>query len=154
MFPQNSYDTTQSENGENSTNKIISSELCHTPNYDPETYQTIIKNGNVELIKDYRNIRNWFIKFLFTPIDAISIYEGTGFGTSLSRLKGRKTLTCLEMVQIKKEIEDGAKLHPSIKKVTDVKIYKVGSSLIIEITAKLTDGVIWTDKIEAFNIYG
>lgn len=154
MFPLNSYDTTQSENGENSTNKIISTELCYTPNYDPETYQTVVKNGNVELIKDYRNIRNWFIKFLFTPIDAIPIYEGTGFGTSLSRLKGRKTLTCLEMVQIKKEIEDGAKLHPAIKKITDVKIYKVGSSLIIEITAKLTDGVIWTDKIEAFNIYG
>ena len=113
MFPQNSYDTTQNENGENSTNKIISTELCYTPNYDPETYQTVVKNGNVELIKDYRNIRNWFIKFLFTPIDAIPIYEGTGFGTSLSRLKGRKTLTCLEMVQIKKEIEDGAKLHPA-----------------------------------------
>ena len=154
MFPQNSYDTTQSENGENNTNKIISTELCYTPNYDPETYQTVVKNGNVELIKDYRNIRNWFIKFLFTPIDAIPIYEGTGFGTSLSRLKGRKTLTCLEMVQIKKEIEDGAKLHPAIKKITDVKIYKIGSSLIIEITAKLIDGVIWTDKIEAFKIYG
>lgn len=154
MFPQNSYDTTQSENGENNTNKIISTELCYTPNYDPETYQTVVKNGNIELIKDYRNIRNWFIKFLFTPIDAIPIYEGTGFGTSLSRLKGRKTLTCLEMVQIKKEIEDGAKIHPAIKKITDVKMYKVGSSLIIEITAKLIDGVIWTDKIEAFNIYG
>lgn len=154
MFPQNFYDTTQSENGENKTNKIISTELCYTPNYDPETYQTVVKNGNIELIKDYRNIRNWFIKFLFTPIDAIPIYEGTGFGTSLSRLKGRKTLTCLEMVQIKKEIEDGAKLHPAIKKITDVKMYKVGSSLIIEITAKLIDGVIWTDKIEAFNIYG
>lgn len=154
MFPQNSYDTTQSENGEISTNKIISTELCYTPNYDPETYQTVVKNGNIELIKDYKNIRNWFIKFLFTPIDAIPIYEGTGFGTSLSRLKGRKTLTCLEMVQIKKEIEDGAKLHPAIKKITNVKMYKVGSSLIIEITAKLIDGVIWTDKIEAFNIYG
>lgn len=154
MFPQNSYDTTQSENGENNTNKIISTELCYTPNYNPETYQTVVKNGNIELIKDYRNIRNWFIKFLFTPIDAIPIYEGTGFGTSLSRLKGRKTLTCLEMVQIKKEIEDGAKIHPAIKKITDVKMYKVGSSLIIEITAKLIDGVIWTDKIEAFNIYG
>lgn len=154
MFPQNYYDTTQSENGENKTNKIISTELCYTPNYDPETYQTVVKNGNIELIKDYRNIRNWFIKFLFTPIDAIPIYEGTGFGTSLSRLKGRKTLTCLEMVQIKKEIEDGAKLHPAIKKITNVKMYKVGSSLIIEITAKLIDGVIWTDKIEAFNIYG
>lgn len=154
MFPQNSYDTTQSENGENNTNKIISTELCYSPNYNPETYQTVVKNGNIELIKDYRNIRNWFIKFLFTPIDAIPIYEGTGFGTSLSRLKGRKTLTCLEMVQIKKEIEDGAKIHPAIKKITDVKMYKVGSSLIIEITAKLIDGVIWTDKIEAFNIYG
>lgn len=84
MFPQNSYDTTQSENGENNTNKIISTELCYTPNYNSETYQTVVKNGNIELIKDYRNIRNWFIKFLFTPIDAIPIYEGTGFGTSLS----------------------------------------------------------------------
>lgn len=54
MFPQNSYDTTQDANGENNTNKIISTELCYTPNYDPETYQTVVKNGNVELIKDYR----------------------------------------------------------------------------------------------------
>ncbi len=76
------------------------------PKYDFKNSRTVMKNGNIEFIKDYRNIRNWFIKFLFTPIDAIPIYEGTGFG----------------------------------------------SSLIIEITAKLIDGVIWTDKIEAFKI--
>ena len=152
MFPQNSYNSSKNENTENN-NKIISTELCYTPDYNPETSQTVIKNGNVELIKDYRNIRNWFIKFIFTPVNAIPIYAGTDFGTSLLKIRGQKSLFGIEMVQLKKEIQTGAKLHPAIKEIQDVKLYKVGTSLFIKIVARLIYGVIWTDKIEAFKIY-
>ena len=151
MFPQNSTSITDSTQTEK--NKIISDTLCYTPNYNYDNYSSVVKNGSIELIKDYRNIKNWFIKFIFTPIDTLKIYEGTGFGTSLSKLRGQKTVNCLELVQIKKEIQDGAKLNPAIKEVTSIKLYKIDSNLIITINAELIDGITWTDEIEVVKFY-
>lgn len=93
MFPQNTVSITNDEVSEEITETLyntISKELCYTPNYDFSACQTIFKNGSPELIKDYRNIKNWFVKFVFTPIDKFKIYEGTGFGTSIFKLIGKK----------------------------------------------------------------
>ena len=113
MFPQ----TTTTEIYETqSINSIISDnqKIYKTPDYDFDNMQTRLKNGDVALVDDYRNVRNWIMKFLYTPIDIKEIYEGTGFGTSLYRLKGCKTISPLQFSQIKKEIEDGFLLNPNI----------------------------------------
>jgi len=161
MFPQSYISVTEnSDNSENSENTnslaydTLSTELCYTPNYNFETFQTVLKNGSPELIKDYRNIKNWFVKFVFTPIDKLKIYEGTGFGTSILSLIGKKDISCLELAQVKKEIEDGAILHPAISRISEVKLYKIKSQLNIEITANLKNGVVWSDTIEVIDFYG
>lgn len=157
MFPQNTVSITNDVVSEEITETLyntISKDLYYTPNYDFSTCKTIFKNGSPELIKDYRNIKNWFTKFVLTPIDTFKIYEGTGFGTSLLRLIGKKDVSCLELAQVKKEIEDGATLHPAISKITGISFFKNGSDLYIEIRALLQDGIEWADTIEVINFYG
>ncbi len=156
MFPQNTLSITNDEVTEKSVeilHNTISTELCYAPDYDFSTCQTVFKNGSPELIKDYRNIKNWFTKFILTPIDTIKIYEGTGFGTSLLRLIGKKDVSCLEPAQVKKEIEDGAILHPAIYKISNVVLYKIGTALNIEITAILKNGIEWSSTIEVIDFY-
>lgn len=151
MFPQFATNET-SQNG--TTNSIISDnqKIYKTPDYDFDNMQTRLKNGDAVLVDDYRNVRNWIMKFLYTPIDIKEIYEGTGFGTSLYRLRGCKTISPLQFSQIKKEIEDGFLLNPNIQSVEDVQLWKEDKKTMLYIKVKLTDGYILEEKTEVYSI--
>lgn len=153
MFPEN---VTSDLASDTITNSIISnSDYIHkTLNYDYNKRQVIIKNGDVDLVDNYENVRNWIIKFIRTPIDVMEIYQGTGFGTSAYMLKGSKSITGLQYAQIKKEIEDGFKLNPNILAVTGFDMYKDDKNLYISVKVKLQDGYILEEKTEAWNIKG
>lgn len=151
MFPQTNTTTEEISQTEN---RIISDgeKIYKTPNYDFDNMQTVLKNGEAELVDDYRNVRNWIMKFLCTPIDKKEIYEGTGFGTSLYMLKGYKSISALQFSQIKKEIEDGFLLNPNIQSVEDVRLWKEDRTTMVYIKVKLTDGYILEEKTEVFNV--
>lgn len=113
MFPQTT--TTQASEAVTSGSIISDNQKIYkTPDYDFDNMQTRLKNGDAVLVDNYRNVRSWIMKFLYTPIDIKENYEGTGFGTSLYRLRGCKTISPLQFSQIKKEIEDGFLLNPNI----------------------------------------
>lgn len=149
MFPQ-----TNTTTEETTANSVISDgeQIYKTPDYDFATLKTILKNGDVSLVDDYKNVRNWIVKFLNTPIDKKEIYEGTGFGTSLYKLKGYKSISALQFAQIKKEIEDGFLLNPNIKSVEDVRLWKEERTTMLHVKVKLADGYILEEKTEVINV--
>lgn len=152
MFPE-SITSEETSTNENLYNIISDSEYIRkTPNYDFDKNKTVIKDGNVEIIEDYQNVRNWIIKFLITPIDIVPIYQGTGFGTSAYKLRGYKSISGLMYAQIKSEIENGFKLNPNILQVLDVGIEKDDTSLVISVKVKLQDGYILEEKTEVYNL--
>ena len=152
MFPE-SITNEETSTSENTYNVISDSAYIRkTPNYDFLQNKTVISDGNVEVVDDYQNVRNWIIKFLITPIDKVPIYEGTGFGTSAYKLRGYKSISGLMYAQIKNEIENGFKLNPNILKVLDVGLEKEESALVISAKVKLKDGYILEEKTEIFNL--
>lgn len=152
MFPE-SITSEETSTNENTYNVISDSEYIRkTPNYDFLQNKTVISDGNVEVVDDYQNVRNWIIKFLITPIDKVPIYQGTGFGTSAYKLRGYKSISGLMYAQIKSEIEQGFRLNPNILQVLDVGLAKEETSLIISAKVKLKDGYILEEKTEIFNL--
>lgn len=154
MFPQNITTTEEETTTESGSYNIISdsAKIYKTPNYDYSQMKTVLKNGDVNLVDDYQNVRNWIIKFLRTPIDVYKIYEGTGFGTSAYKLKGYKAIDGLIYAQIKSEVEQGFKLNPNILAVTEFDMYKEDKSLMIYVKVKLQDGYILEEKTEVYTI--
>jgi len=154
MFPQNITTTEEETQTETGTYNIISdsAKIYKTPNYDYSQMKTVLKNGDVNLVDDYQNVRNWIIKFLRTPVDIYKIYEGTGFGTSAYKLKGYKAIDGLIYAQIKSEVEQGFKLNPNILAVTGFDMYKEDKSLMIYVKVKLQDGYILEEKTEIYII--
>ena len=105
MFPV-SVTSDTNENNDAAYNIISDSgKIRLTPDYDFDNDKTVIKDGDVSLIDNYKNVRNWIAKFFDTKIDSKEIYEGTGFGTSLYALKGKKNISGEDFAQIKKEVE-------------------------------------------------
>lgn len=154
MFPENIV--TSESVSVTATDNIISNSdyIRKTLNYDYDKRQVVIKNGSVDLVDGYKNVRNWIIKFIRTPIDVMPIYEGTGFGTSAYKLKGSKAISGLQFAQIKKEVQDGFLLNPNILVVADFDMYKNGKSLYISVGVKLQDGYILKEKTEVWKIKG
>lgn len=150
MFPVNNINDEEIP----TYNEIISdsSKIYKTPNFNFEKKYIILKNGDVDLVDNYENVRNWIILFLRTPRGVYKIYEGTPFGTSLYLIRGCKNISGKEYAQIKSEIEDGFKLNPNIKCVLDVQLYKKDKILGVYVKCQLIDGYILEEKTEVFNI--
>lgn len=155
MFPNNTQSTTNvTVDVQNGKYNTISDDLkiYNTLDFDIENKKIILLNGDLSLVSDYKNVRNWIILFLKTPIDIYKIYEGTGFGTSAYKLKGYKNINGLLYAQIKKEIEDGFLLNPNIKTVESVELTKEDKSLCIYVKVKLADGYILEEITEVYRI--
>ena len=155
MFPDNINETTATIfKNEDTKYNIISDDnkIYNTLDYDFENKETVLSNGDVFLVSDYKNVRNWIILFLKTPIDVYKIYEGTGFGTSTYKLKGHKSISGILYAQIKKEIEDGFLLNPNIKQVESIELTKENKTLNIYVKVRLSDGYILEEKTEVYRI--
>lgn len=151
MFPE---EITNVSTSEDTKYNIISnsSHIRKTPNYNYAQKNIILKNGDVDLVDNYKNVQNWIIKFFRTPIDIYKIYSGSGFGTSAYKLIGKKSISGIEYAQIKKEVEEGFKLNPNILSVEDFNIIKDQKTLSIYVKVKLQDGYILEEKTEIYSI--
>ncbi len=158
MFPQLANDTIDvvNENINQGDYNIISDDekIYSTPNFDFENKVTLLRNGDADLIDDYQNVRNWILLFLLTPIDVYKIYEGTGFGTSLYKVRGYKNVDGMLYAQIQKEIEEGFLLNPNILKVLDVQLYKVDNVLNVYVKVQLQDGYILEESTQEYTLKG
>lgn len=100
-----------------------------------------VKNGTPELIDGIERLRQWIIKFALTDKESNELYKGTGFGTRIRRLYGRKKIGYgYEESEIERDFREGLLLNPDISEVTDFKISKEGDTLNIDLTVELADG--------------
>lgn len=149
MFPTSITNSSAGENENISYNIISDNEQIRlTPDYDFENRQTVIIDGDVSMVNDYKNVRNWIAKFFDTKIDKKEIYEGTGFGTSLYKLKGKKSISGDDFAQIKKEVETGFALNPNIDRVEDFNLYRKDKTTMVYVKVKLIDGYILEENEE------
>ena len=100
-----------------------------------------IKNGSPKLIKEAEAVRQWIVKFAMTPKDVYPIYEGTGFGTRMKELFGRKRIGYgYEETELERDYREGLLLCPAISQVTDFKLKKEGKHLKIDLAVELYNG--------------
>ena len=69
-----------------------STELSKTPLLNFEDKSVVLSNGSPKMVSNIEAIRQWITLFVITPKDTYEIYKGTGFGTSIRKLFGRKIL--------------------------------------------------------------
>ena len=123
--------------------------IGYEPEIDFDGLKVIIKNGSPEMIKEIEAVRQWIVKFAMTPKDAYAIYEGTGFGTRLKSLFGRKRIGYgYEESEFERDFREGLKLCPAISEITDFQLYKNGRVLNIEISVSLYNGASFDLTIE------
>ena len=131
--------------------KVISTstDLGLTPSFDYEKKSIIFENGNPKQITDIDAIRQWITLFVITPRNVYEIYDGTGFGTSIRKLFGRKTLNNgYEEAEVEREIREGLPLCPAINRVTSFNMEKVGKIVKIYVQVELFDGELIAETID------
>lgn len=149
MFP------TIIESSENETQsireKVISTgrDIAKTPNLNFENKVIVLSNGSPKLITDVEAIRQWIVLFITTPKNTYKIYDGTGFGTSIRKLFGRKKLNNgYEEAEVEREIRDGLPICPAINRVTSFNMEKVGKMVKIYVQVELYDGTLIDESVD------
>lgn len=149
MFPT-IIEETENE-AQTTREKVISTstEIGLTPSFDYEKKSVILENGSPKQITDIDAIRQWITLFVITPRDTYEIYNGTGFGTSIRKLFGRKTLNNgYEEAEVERQIREGLPLCPAINRVTSFNMEKVGKVVKIYVGVELFDGELITETID------
>ena len=126
-------------------------DIGYEPKINFDDYNNIfveIKNGSPELINGIEAIKQWILKFIFTPKDAYEIYEGTGFGNRVKRLFGQKIIGYgYEEAEIERDFREGLPLCPAITNVNDFELKKTGKILNVRIEVELYNGELATISV-------
>lgn len=118
-----------------------STELSKTPLLNFEDKSVVLSNGSPKMVSNIEAIRQWITLFVITPKDTYEIYKGTGFGTSIRKLFGRKILNNgYEEAEVEREIRDGLPLCPAINRVTSFNLEKAGRVVKVYVQVELFDG--------------
>ena len=129
-------------------------EIGYEPKFDFDEMNVVIKNGQPELINKVEAIRQWVVKFAMTQKEVYPIYEGTGYGTRLKSLFGKKRIGLgYEEAEVERDFREGLLLCPAIAQVTDFSLKKKGKILNIELSVELYDGEIVDMEIEKAYVF-
>ncbi len=108
---------------------------------DKENVKVIIRNGSPKIVSEIEAIRQWIVKFCSTNKDTYPIYNGTGFGTRIKSLFGKKRIGYgYEEAEIERDFKEGLLLCPAISEVVDFKLTKNGKILNIFVEVQLYTG--------------
>ena len=108
---------------------------------DMKNVRLQIKNGSPSMISEYSAIKQWIVKFCMTQKDSYPIYEGTGFGTRIKELFGKKRIGYgYEEAELERDFREGLPLCPAISQVTDFLAEKNGKVLKIYVKVELYNG--------------
>ena len=148
MFPDNTIQDVINQFEQ--TQKEVSTEVKLTSKFNYTDFQTPIKDGSPQQINNIEAIKQWIILFILTPKDIYPIYEGTGFGTSLYKMRGQKKLFSSGYAdsEIERELKEGLSLCPAIKQVTGFELDKKGKNLIVNVQVQLYDGTLVDVSVE------
>lgn len=148
MFPDNTIQDVINQFEQ--TQKEVSTEVKLTSKFNYTDFQTSISDGSPEQINNIEAIKQWIILFILTPKDIYPIYEGTGFGTSLYKMRGQKKLFSSGYAdsEIERELKEGLPLCPAIQQVTNFELDKDGRNLIVNVQVQLYDGTLVDVSVE------
>lgn len=148
MFPENTIQDVIDQFEE--TQKEVSTEVLLTSKFNYTEHQTPLKDGSPIQINNIDAIKQWIILFILTPKDIYQIYEGTGFGTSLYKMRGQKKLfsSGYADAEIERELREGLPLCPAIKQLTGFELNKEGKNLIINVQVQLYDETLIDVSVE------
>ncbi len=148
MFPDNTIQDVINQFEQ--TQKEVSTEVKLTSKFNYTNFQTSISDGSPEQINNIEAIKQWIILFILTPKDIYPIYEGTGFGTSLYKMRGQKKLFSSGYAdsEIERELKEGLPLCPAIQQVTNFELDKDGRNLIVNVQVQLYDGTLIDVSVE------
>lgn len=148
MFPDNTIQDVINQFEQ--TQKEVSTEVKLTSKFNYTNFQTSISDGSPEQINNIEAIKQWIILFILTPKDIYPIYEGTGFGTSLYKMRGQKKLFSSGYAdsEIERELKEGLPLCPAIQQVTNFELDKDGRNLIVNVQVQLYDGTLVDVSVE------
>ena len=114
-----------------------------------------IKDGSPELINSIEAIRQWIMKFTLTDKNSNELYIGTGFGTRLRTLYGRKRIGYgYEEAELERDFREGLTLCPAISKVTSFVLSKEDKALNIDMDVELIDGSIVDINMDKVYVIG
>ena len=148
MFPDNTIQDVINQFQQ--TQKEVSTEVKLTSKFNYVDFQTPISDGSPEQIDKVEAIKQWIILFILTPKDIYPIYDGTGFGTSLYKMRGQKKLFSSGYAdsEIERELKEGLPLCPAIQQVTSFELDKDGKNLIVNVQVQLYDGTLIDVSVE------
>ena len=136
------------------TTNFYDENIGYEPEIDFDNLKVVIKNGSPKTIKTVEAVRQWIVKFSMTPKDVYPIYEGTGFGTRIKSLFGKKRIGYgYEEAELERDYREGLLLCPAISQVSDFQINKQGKILNIKLGVELYNGEILDIDIEKAYIF-
>ncbi len=122
------------------TENFFSTDIGFEPEIDFANAKVTIENGSPKLIEKLEAIRQWIIKFSITEKDRYEIYIGTGFGTRIKELYGKKKIGYgFEESELERDYREGLPLCPAISEVTFFNVSRSGKTLKIKLQVELYD---------------
>ena len=94
--------------------------------FDFETGNYIVRDGNLIVLDDPKDkIKQWLKFLIHSEFDHVAIYKMTGFGLSLKKYVGKKSLPLGFIAsEVKQQLIEKIKLNPLIKEVSKVQVSK------------------------------
>lgn len=122
--------------------------------FDFETGQTQVVGGVVQETTELQAAKQWIELLVRTTLDKYVVYKGTGFGTSIQRYIGYRSLPFgfIES-EFQREVEEGAQLNPAIEGISNFVLTRTTRGLIVEFTVNMKNKDIFGMVINTDGIY-
>ena len=101
--------------------------------FDFETGNYIVEDGHlIPLLDPEDRIKQWLRFLIHSEFDHVAIYKSTGFGLSLKKYVGKKSLPLgLIASEVKQQLNEKIKLNPLIQEVSKVQTSKNSKGQLI-----------------------
>ena len=129
MFPVFDFDTQIQEE-----EKAQDINIGRSFSFDFNTRRFNVMAGKVKETTQEEAIKQWIELLLRTAVNRYKVYEGTGFGTNISKLVGYKSLRGFIESEIKREISENIMMNRAIEGIEDFETSLEGDMLQVSFT--------------------
>lgn len=105
--------------------------VMYSFDFEKKTYH-IIDGNLVELTDPLEKAKQWLRFLIKAEFDHVEVYKASGFGLSLKKYIGKKSLPMgFVASEIKTQLKEKIKLNPSIKDISKVDVKKNSKGLLM-----------------------
>lgn len=121
--------------------QAVSSRIGRSFLFDFKTGQHSVVDGAVVECNELTAIKQWLELMVRTTLDEFQVYQDTGFGASVDKFIGRRTLPKgFVASELEREIKESCKLCPAIERAGNFNIERTTRGMEIAFTAYLVNG--------------